>query len=179
MQYIKKNIYCMHYVRTNCSPLLQTWLPPPSHSPPRSHRWVCSACTSHHRWHSGWKGNRVLEVMIWTEWMCTKWKEECQSSQQLPHSIVIYHNTLFCDICNTEAFCLEALLPGKPLWKFSQAIHWVEVWAFSISGQRLAVKLYPVYRFNARLIQVAEQRQRATTIILFRARERNATVTCW
>ena len=36
----------------------------------------------------------------------------------------------------------------------SQAVQWVEVWALAISRQRLTVKLDPVYRLNARLVQV-------------------------
>lgn len=53
----------------------------------------------------------------------------------------------------------KSALPGKPLGQFSQAVQWVEVWALAISCQRLTVKLYPVYGFNARLIQVTEWRE--------------------
>lgn len=48
------------------------------------------------------------------------------------------------------------VLPGKPLWQFSQAVQWVEVWALAISRQRLTVKLDPVYRLNGRLVQVTD-----------------------
>lgn len=52
----------------------------------------------------------------------------------------------------------ESLLPGKALRQLSKAVQRVEVWALSISGQRLTVKLYPVYCVDAWLIQVTEWR---------------------
>lgn len=62
----------------------------------------------------------------------------------------------------SRLYQMESPLPGKPLWQFSQAVQWVEVRAFAVSGQRLAVKLYPVYRLNAGLIQVSKGIQTGT-----------------
>lgn len=67
------------------------------------------------------------------------------------------------DLTMLQVYGQKGLQPGKPLWQFSQAIQWVEVWASAIFGQRLAVKFYPVYCFDARTIQVTEEREMAKT----------------
>lgn len=50
----------------------------------------------------------------------------------------------------------RSVVPGEALRQLSQAVQRIEVWALAISGQRLAVKLYSVYRVHAGLIQVPE-----------------------
>ncbi|KAF3859624.1 hypothetical protein F7725_022023, partial [Dissostichus mawsoni] len=47
----------------------------------------------------------------------------------------------------------EKSLTWQTLVEALQAVQWVEVWALSMHGQRLAVKLDPFYRIEARLIQ--------------------------
>lgn len=51
----------------------------------------------------------------------------------------------------------KGFLPSKPLRKFSQAVHGVEVRALAVSGQRFAVELYSVYGLDARLVEVTEK----------------------
>lgn len=46
----------------------------------------------------------------------------------------------------------RVLLPGKALWQLPKAVERIQVWAFSVSRQRLAVKFNPVNGLTARLI---------------------------
>lgn len=46
----------------------------------------------------------------------------------------------------------RVLLPGKALWQLPKAVERIQVWAFSVSRQRLAVKFNPVNGLTARLV---------------------------
>lgn len=95
---------------------------------------------------------RLLTTLFTFLKMYFNWK----SSQKSHHHI---HN----QTRHTEGE--KRFLPSKPLRKFSQAVHGVEVWALAISGQRFAVKLYSVYRVNARLVEVTEKTQKKRFIV--------------